>query len=143
MQERLDRLVSAAPVFAFVQGNPTAPSSEESRALVAQLRALGILFSAFDMEPAADVAAAVQERWGGQVPEASRALLFVERQVFAAWRDRDALMGAVPAACKGLTEAEALHQHCVELTASAPVVVFMKVFVVHLQSSHLTITGKV
>ncbi len=126
MQERLDRLVAAAPVFAFVQGNPMNPSSEESKALVAQLRTLGVLFSAFDMEPAADMAAAVQARWGGLVSEASRALLFVERQVFADWRDAEALLRTVPEASRGMTEAEALHEHCVELTRSSPVVVFIK-----------------
>jgi monothiol glutaredoxin len=126
MQERLDRLVAAAPVFAFVVGSPLEPTSDESKALVAQLRALGVLFSAFDMAPAPELAAAVQARWGAQVGEASRALLFVERQVFPNWRDGAALMRAVPEASKGMTEAEALHEHCVELTRSAPVVVFMK-----------------
>ncbi len=92
MEERLQRLIGAAPVFAFVQGNPMSPTSEESKALVAQLRATGILFSAFDMEKAPEVVAAVQERWGAQVEEASRALLFVEGKPFGEWRNAEALM---------------------------------------------------
>ena len=35
-------------------------------------------------------------------------------------------MAAVPESSKGMTEEEALHEHCVELTRSAPVVVFIK-----------------
>jgi glutaredoxin-related protein len=127
MEDRLNRLATAAPVFAFIVGNPLIPANEESQALVARLRKLGVLFSCFDMENTADVAKALPEKFGGG-EKSSRALLCIEGKAVLNWSELDdvLLMKEIPEGSKGQTEEEALHDHCVELTNSAPVVVFIK-----------------
>jgi hypothetical protein len=80
MEERLNRLSNAAAVFAFVMGPPTEPVNDESKALISQLRRLGVLFSCFDMSNAPEVAAALPDHFGGD-SSVSAAMLCINGKV--------------------------------------------------------------
>ncbi len=80
MEARINRLANAAEVFAFIFGPPTEPGNEESKALVAQLRRLGILFSCFDFSAANEVREALPSHFGLETPSVD-ALLCIRSKV--------------------------------------------------------------
>lgn len=127
MQERLDRLINAAPVFLFLRGPPTACGQDPAAgALVGRFREAGVGFSAYNLEDDAEVEEAVRTRSG----VAQGPMLFVEGRSESVEElltlEPSALRLRMPAASRGLTEREAVREHCLELIASAPVVVFIK-----------------
>ena len=126
MEERLDGLVNAAPVFLFLHGEPTEPREADARDLIQLFREAGVGFSCFDLLGSPEVEPAIRARSG--VIEGS--ILYVEGALFpvaeALALDSEALRLRMPESTRGMTEQEAVHEHCLELANSAHVVVFMK-----------------
>lgn len=130
---RVERLVSRAPVFLFLEGAPDAAEGA-SGAVVRALQEAGVMFSAYNVLDSQDMRLAAQRR---AVRDDSKLqsvpLLFVQgkavadEQRVALWATEKKLREAVPESARGMTLEEAAVEHCKELVKAAPVVVFIKV----------------
>merc|ERR1711991_1067781 len=125
MDARLDRLIHAAPVFLFLHGSPTEPRSEDAAELIKLFREAGVGFSCYNFDDSEELEAALRARAG----VASGSVLYVSGAVLPVQDALDlglAVRERVPEEARGMTEKEAVREHCHELIASAPVVAFIK-----------------